>query len=125
MASVPVLPTDLEASERPDSSHPTLANTATTSPARRLRWHALGITFTLIFLLDLAGGFGDTPWLRICESIVCRNHYKAVDPSLIGHNGAVDEEYCKINPVQDELAFLFGWSSFFDYLPGAHSLPIL
>ena len=54
----------------------------------------------------------------VYESIICSKYYGVSDPSLLGSNGYVEERYCKVAPIQEELAFLRGWQDFFDYLPG-------
>lgn len=72
----------------------------------------------LVFLLDLSASLMTAPNMRIMESILCHDFYKKAKPSLIGSHGVVDEKYCKINPVQENLAFLNGWDSFFANLPG-------
>lgn len=123
MAETSLHPTDIEFATNSRSLLP--KNAGTTSPSRRLRLRAWAVTLTLIFILDLSNGFSDTPWLRICESIVCRNYYKAVDPNVIRNDGSIEEKHCKINPIQEELAFVVGWVPFFDLLPGEHVLLLL
>ena len=98
----------------PQPAEPTL-------PLRRCRFqiYTLSILLSIIFLLELSDTIAAVPTTRLFESIICRNFYKIADPSLIGNDGAVEEEHCKTNPVQEELAFLNGWKGFFDNLPGA------
>ena len=54
----------------------------------------------------------------VYESIICSEYYGITDPSLLSSNGYVEERYCKVAPIQEELALLRGWQDFFDYLPG-------
>ena len=72
----------------------------------------------LVFLFDFSGSLTGASTLRIYESILCRSYYNIADPSQIDDGGVVDERLCKIDPVQEELAALTGWESFFDTLPG-------
>ena len=41
-----------------------------------------------------------------------------MDPSVITPDGTVPENICKIDEIQSQLAFLNGWKSFFDLVPG-------
>ena len=72
----------------------------------------------IVFLVDFGANVFGAPWLRLYESIVCRNFYEKFDTSMIGGNGMVDERYCKVNPVQEELALLVGWQTFVNFFPG-------
>ena len=54
----------------------------------------------------------------VYESIICSEYYGVSDLSLLGSNRYVEERYCKVAPIQEELALLRGWQDFFDYLPG-------
>lgn len=87
------------------------------SHSRNFQFYTLSVLLSLVFLVDLAGNLSAAPMMRIEESIICHDFYTMEDPSLI-HGGIVDEQYCKIDPVQEELAFLNGWQSFFELLPG-------
>lgn len=124
MAAIPIHPTDVESPEPLLSSHQRPKNAASTSPSQLLRLRTWGVAFTLIFILDLSSSLIDTPLLRICESIICQNYYRLMDPSMISKNGSIEEKHCKINPVQEELALLFGCLSFFNYLPGAYQIKL-
>lgn len=88
-----------------------------TSRTQRSAYYVLGIVLTIVFAADLAGSISKVPLIRVYESIICNAHYKIANPGLI-KNGQVEERYCKIAPVQEELALLRGWHDFFDYLPG-------
>jgi hypothetical protein len=94
------------------------AETATPFHTGRFHLYTLSIIMVLVFLFDFAGSLVGAPTLRIYESIICHNFYKVADPSRIGDGGWVDERDCKIDAVQEELATLTGWESFFTYLPG-------
>ena len=80
--------------------------------------YVLGLVLTIVFAADLAGNISKAPLLQVYESIICAKHYANAEASLVQGNGQVLEPYCKIGPVQEELALLRGWQDFFDYLPG-------
>ncbi|KAF2094187.1 MFS general substrate transporter [Rhizodiscina lignyota] len=48
------------------------------------------------------------PLSRVIESRYCREYYREHDPSVISHDGTVPEELCKLNSVQQQLAWLQG-----------------
>ncbi|KAL9037646.1 MAG: hypothetical protein Q9214_005608 [Letrouitia sp. 1 TL-2023] len=88
------------------------------SSQQRFQRRILGPIMLLVFLADFASMLVIAPSTRLFESVVCHNFYSAVDPSVIGRDGSVDEHYCKVNPVQEELAFLQTWQTFVTLLPG-------
>ena len=71
-------------------------------------------------LATLSSAISVVPRLRLVESNVCRSHYQTFNQSAINPwTDSVPEELCKIAKVQTELAFLLGWDSFFQNIPGA------
>ena len=59
------------------------------------------------------------PRLRLVESNLCRTHYQNSNHSVINPStDTVPEGLCKIAQVQTDLAFLLGWDSFFQNVPG-------
>lgn len=112
---------DDQASEQsPFLDSPQPANVGSVPLTRRLQLRTLSVIFSIIFLLNIADSLSDAPTMRITESIICKNHYKTVDPSRIDDHGWVKEKYCKVSLVQEELAILNGWATFFIALPGAN-----
>ena len=80
---------------------------------------ALFLPILLKALATLSISLQSTPRLRALESDVCRTHYRIYDPSVINPaSDNVPEELCKIAQVQTDLAFLLGWDSFFQNVPG-------
>lgn len=67
-------------------------------------------------LLDLGYELIMPAQTRVLERIFCKQYYEAHDPSLIGSDGrdGVDERWCKIKPVQEDVAMLKGWQVSFD-----------
>ena len=96
-------------------------NGAYPTRTRRFQFYTLSVIMGLLFVLEFSGNLVGAPYVRIMESILCHDFYQKSNSSLIGDHGAVDEKYCKINSVQESLAFLNGWDSFFRYLPGMNN----
>lgn len=95
--------------------------TTTSFPKGRFQLYTLAIVMLLVFLFNFSGSLTGASTLRIYESIICRSYYQTNDPSRIGDGGVVDERHCKVDAVQEELAVLTGWESFFNTLPGKSS----
>lgn len=91
---------------------------ALNSSQQRFQRRVLGPVMLLVFLADFAAMLVTAPYTRLLESVVCYNFYSTVDPSIIGGDGSVDEHHCKVNPVQEEVAFLQTWQTFVNLLPG-------
>ena len=70
---------------------------------------------------DLGGGLVDTPEVRLLELAVCRDYYLVHDPSVIGRPplSYVEEELCKLDAIQVELAYLRTMKSILMMLPGS------
>lgn len=100
-----------------------IAQLSRSSHSRGFKIYTLTIILSLVFLLDLAGTISEAPTIRILESILCHDYYENFDPSRIGNNGAVEEKYCKIDQVQELVAYLNGWNIFFAHLPGMMNGP--
>lgn len=84
-------------------------------------WNQKTYTFALIItlLIFLNGGniVQEAPKTRLFESIFCSHFYRDHDPSFIGADGTVPERFCKIEPVQSDVAMLKGWQVFLDNIP--------
>lgn len=78
--------------------------------------------FALCVLLVTIGDFGillvTVPQTRLYESIACYHYYELHDPSRIGPGGGVAEKWCKVAPVQAEVAFVRGYEALFTSIPG-------
>jgi MFS family permease len=73
----------------------------------------LALVCALLMLIDIAGFLGMAPQMQIFEDIICHNYYATGNrPSL------PDDERCKIEPVQSQLAIIQGYKETFDQLPG-------
>ncbi|TKA32767.1 hypothetical protein B0A50_00992 [Salinomyces thailandicus] len=93
----------------------------------RISWQA--ITYILMAVICLVGT-GDqlleSPTARIMEAVICYRHYEKEDPSKIlvgrkavgpGAIGGVAEMWCKVGPVQEQLASLRGYQQFLEGFP--------
>lgn len=73
----------------------------------------------IILLMLIIDGLGFAvalaPQTRLFEDIVCRQYYSRNADSL---DSGPHEDSCKIPAVQDFVAQLFGWQTFFDGIPG-------
>lgn len=102
---------------------------------KRTHWTPIILIQLMIFLSAMGVVISFAPRTRLFEDIICRKYYAI-------HNGTTEttsistsallslttnvhfasqapsESQCKIAPVQDALAELFGWQTFFDGIPG-------
>lgn len=98
------------------------------SPARHSRcswpWiYVVILCIGLAIVSDIGEDLYAAPRVRLFESTACTRYYQETDPSLVDGDGSVPERFCKIDPVQSEVAFVLGWQLFFDSIP-AILLPI-
>lgn len=75
-----------------------------TAPAKA----TIGSLLALLLLVNLATSLYSLPLNRVIERRLCREHYQVNDPSGIGRGGSVPEELCKIDAVQQGLAWILG-----------------
>jgi hypothetical protein len=61
----------------------------------------------LMTLLELEESLQSVPTVRLYESAVCQQYYKA----------KVSEDKCKTKKIQQNLAYVRGWQGLFDALP--------
>ena len=66
--------------------------------------------FAFAFFIEFGVSLLELPMIRLVEFMVCRRHIDT-DPTDI------DEEACKITIVQNKVAFIIGYKTFFDALP--------
>ena len=75
----------------------------------------------LLVVVSLSQTLCKTPLLRIIELNICRSYYQNHDPGVIDPDGFVDEKWCKVIPVQKQLANINGYNIFFTALMGCSS----
>ncbi|KAF2109302.1 hypothetical protein BDV96DRAFT_244721 [Lophiotrema nucula] len=62
----------------------------------------------LLILVHMALKLYDLPLNRVIEKRLCDEHYAQHDPSAINRDGSIPEKLCKIDEVQQQLAWLQG-----------------
>ncbi|KAF4506574.1 hypothetical protein G6O67_006643 [Ophiocordyceps sinensis] len=97
--------TDSSASEVPMSPVPGEAD----------RYLPVAIIFLMLIIDGLGFAVALAPQTRLFEDIVCRQYYSRNAGDALG---LAREDGCKISAVQDVVAQLFGWQTFFDGIPG-------
>ncbi|KAF2128273.1 hypothetical protein P153DRAFT_386400 [Dothidotthia symphoricarpi CBS 119687] len=70
----------------------------------------------VLILVSLGQAMWKAPLLRMVELNLCRSYYETQDPKVISPNGDVDERFCKVLPVQKELATIFAYNILFTAL---------
>ena len=105
---------------------------------KRTHWTPIILIQLMIFLSAMGVVISFAPRTRLFEDIICRKYYAihngttetatgisttALLSSTVTHfdtsqQAPPSESQCKIAPVQDALAELFGWQAFFDGIPG-------
>ncbi|KAK1990799.1 putative MFS transporter [Colletotrichum falcatum] len=83
--------------------------------AHNIRWRPVVVVAMMLFIDGLGYCMSLAPQTQLFEDIVCRQYYE-VDGA--GPVGGPSEEMCKVPAVQDVVAQLFGWQTFFDGIPG-------
>ncbi|CAO2654049.1 Nn.00g107820.m01.CDS01 [Neocucurbitaria sp. VM-36] len=88
-------------------------------PPKKKPWVLLVLLiFALVAIVDIGAFLAEPPKTRVFEANLCLTYYREHDPSAIGKDGAVPEQLCKVDEVQQKLAMIFGWQDMFDALPG-------
>lgn len=78
----------------------------------------VGLTIALIAFNDIGVYLAGPPQTRVFETNLCYKYYLDQDPLVIGGDGTIPEELCKVDTVQQRLASIFGWQETFNALPG-------
>jgi hypothetical protein len=83
------------------------------------RWRLVPWLVGAIQLLASLGHWlNNVPLNRLFELNLCRAHYLKHDPSFIEPGGNVDERFCKLDSIQEELAFYLGLISTLELVCG-------
>ena len=92
-----------------------------TPDAERKRYlpHVLGLSALTMFAMYHLFA----PRTRLLELALCYSHYQAHDPSAIIERTGwpwydIPERACKLDSIQQRLAFLRSWGTFLEPLPG-------
>ncbi|KAF3011126.1 hypothetical protein E8E13_011416 [Curvularia kusanoi] len=89
-----------------------------TAPPKTKPWVVMVIlAFALVAIIDMGAFLAEAPRTRVYEANICLRHYRETDPSVIGADGTIPENLCKVDEVQQEMAMIFGWQEMFDAIP--------
>lgn len=80
------------------------------------------LTFLIYFLESFAIQLLELPLVCLFERVICNLYYYRQNPLHIHNN--VEEKWCKITLVQNELSNIVGWKLCFDSLPGKKKILI-
>lgn len=83
--------------------------------ADSIHWRPIIVVAMMLFIDGLGYCMSLAPQTQLLEDIVCRQYYKVENSGPIGRPS---EKMCKDPAVQDVVANLFGWQTFFDGIPG-------
>ncbi|KAL2880251.1 hypothetical protein SGCOL_004300 [Colletotrichum sp. CLE4] len=75
---------------------------------RKPRRTSIWALLALVLLVNLAASLYQLPLSRVIERRLCREHYAVTDPSVIDRDGNVPEGLCKVDDVQQGLAWIQG-----------------
>lgn len=113
--AVPFLPEEGEEGSHDESE--SLQSNPGSTPKRLYPWASI-ILITVVLGFDAGAQMIPGPILRIIESNVCRNHWRAHGPENVAASGYVAEDLCKIPEVQTEVTIVKGYSDLFERLSG-------
>jgi hypothetical protein len=68
---------------------------------RRNIWY-----IAILVLTAIASSLSGPPYVRLLESVICKNYYFKNDPAVIGHDGSIPEDYCKEKSIQGHMALI-------------------
>lgn len=98
----------------------TLRRSATALRRHFSQWSSLWFCLLFVLLVDIPSFMSETPKLRMLELSLCREYHSTRDPSVIGDDGSVPEDLCKLPQIHSLLAKqlgLLGITSYFPILP--------
>ena len=72
----------------------------------------LSISVTIL-ILDIGSFIAQAPQTAIFEDIICKQYYKS-----LASVHKLNNEGCKIEPVQSDVALITGWKDTFETIPG-------
>jgi hypothetical protein len=126
MADRPLSPDAAEELNPVDESTPLLGQEVSATQERRqpaawpVYFTPLAIVIVFAIVADLGGSLIDTPEVRLLEMAVCRDFYRIHNPKVIGPPplSYVDENLCKLEEIQSNLAYLRATKAMLTVLPG-------
>lgn len=85
-----------------------------------IQWRVMLVAAFLMFSVNFGHYMGTAPQLKIFEDIICQNYKQSLNQENSHARTAFDDNICKSEPVQSELALISGWKNTLDVLPGMH-----
>lgn len=73
-----------------------------------LPWPTVAAIVVIVACQCTAARIVDLPLTRLIESRYCKRYYEKQDPHVILPDDTIPEELCKVDSVQQQLAWLFG-----------------
>jgi hypothetical protein len=89
------------------------------TPDRQRFKRAISVILILLGLQMFGVRLMHLPLSRVIELRYCQEYYNIHDPSLIDHNGNIAEQLCKVDTIQQQLAWLQGVLDILHSLCGA------
>ncbi|KAJ4992769.1 major facilitator superfamily transporter [Stagonosporopsis vannaccii] len=77
-------------------------------PLSSIRKHSIRPLIVLLVLVHLSAVLYTLPLNRVIELRLCQDHYQHHNPTLIPKHGTIPEKLCKIDEIQQRLAWLQG-----------------
>ena len=103
---------------------PLLALTTAQDARSRRHQHVPILCAALSVAAEFGGWLTIVPEVRLLEMTICRDYYRIHDPSAIGPspNEYIKEELCKLDEIQQSLAYLRAWKDAVTTFAGAPSM---
>lgn len=81
---------------------------ASATVAHWSEWRIVYIAGVFVLIIDLGAAVSPPATLRMLEAAVCRRFYATEDPGIMDVDEDIPESYCKLDPIQSELALVNG-----------------
>lgn len=94
----------MDVEEQNDVEHHGADETRRPRPKRA----TIGALLALLLLVNLSTSLYQLPLNRVIERRLCHDYYDENDPSSISPGGSIPEHLCKIDHVQQGLAWIQG-----------------
>ncbi|KAI1194120.1 major facilitator superfamily domain-containing protein [Nemania serpens] len=82
--------------------------------------YTVALIFGLVLVAGVSSSLLNAPEVRLLEMALCRDYYRANDSSVIGPPplSYVDEQLCKVDSIQADLAYIMATRSLLSAIPG-------
>lgn len=117
-------PYSISDAETPRSPWKAIQGSTSALRRRCSQWGPLWFCLLFVLLIDIPSFMSETPKLRMLELSLCREYYSTQDPSVVGDDGSVPEDLCKLPQIHSSLAkqlgllgiFLLYYKSYFFFV---------